>query len=272
MAINEFPIGQTLTGISIVEDKEFAGDELCLDRVELHFQDTTITLLPLIDTDEIEITEEKYHAPTINTPSWGKSFINQNLMAVWVCENDQGYQDQVIFAFESLHPSFAFFAEGSAIKVFTYQQIYNEKELITTNNDAMFESMVEVLESVRKHQVNSEIVLKYTLAEARNNYQLVLTAAAMQPVLLTNQSQPTHVLTSAKSYQKLIDRVKELEDMVLSQAAETDLSQSKMFGRKVSTFTLKHLINSDTLTMMQLAETGFQEWNDPEEDIYNEET
>ena len=26
-----------------------------------------------------------------------------------------------------------------------------------------------------------------------------------------------------------------------------------------------------TTEMMQLAETGFQEWNDPEEDIYNDE-
>ncbi|MBW4609299.1 MAG: hypothetical protein KME22_19360 [Hassallia sp. WJT32-NPBG1] len=28
----------------------------------------------------------------------------------------------------------------------------------------------------------------------------------------------------------------------------------------------------ETETMMQLAETGFNEWNDPEEDIYNDET
>ncbi|MBF2009269.1 MAG: hypothetical protein IGS49_28465 [Chlorogloeopsis fritschii C42_A2020_084] len=27
----------------------------------------------------------------------------------------------------------------------------------------------------------------------------------------------------------------------------------------------------ETLGIMQLAETGFQEWNDPEEDIYNDE-
>jgi hypothetical protein len=27
----------------------------------------------------------------------------------------------------------------------------------------------------------------------------------------------------------------------------------------------------ETVKMMQLAETGFQEWNDPEEDIYNDE-
>ncbi len=28
----------------------------------------------------------------------------------------------------------------------------------------------------------------------------------------------------------------------------------------------------ENLTMMQLAETGFAEWNNPEEDIYNDET
>lgn len=28
----------------------------------------------------------------------------------------------------------------------------------------------------------------------------------------------------------------------------------------------------ETVTIMQLAETGFNEWNDPEEDIYNHET
>jgi hypothetical protein len=28
----------------------------------------------------------------------------------------------------------------------------------------------------------------------------------------------------------------------------------------------------ETVRIMQLAETGFQEWNDPEEDIYNEKT
>lgn len=28
----------------------------------------------------------------------------------------------------------------------------------------------------------------------------------------------------------------------------------------------------ENLTMMQLAETGFAEWNDPEENIYNDET
>lgn len=28
----------------------------------------------------------------------------------------------------------------------------------------------------------------------------------------------------------------------------------------------------ETMQMMKIAETGFQEWEDPEEDIYNDET
>jgi hypothetical protein len=47
---------------------------------------------------------------------------------VWVCENQQGYQDQVILAFEQLHPTIAFIAEGSVLKVFRYQQITHKQE------------------------------------------------------------------------------------------------------------------------------------------------
>ncbi|MBH8564079.1 type II toxin-antitoxin system Phd/YefM family antitoxin [Nostoc sp. CENA67] len=97
----------------------------------------------------------------------------------------------------------------------------------------------------------------YTLTDALNKHSEVFDKAAIEPVLLTKQSQPSHVIMSAKSYEKLINRLKELEDMVLVQTAEAALSQSKMVGTEVF-----------TSTMMQLAETGFQEWNDPEEDIY----
>jgi hypothetical protein len=45
-------------------------------------------------------------------------------MTVWVCDNDQGYQDQIVFAFGYLRPSLAFVSEGSVIKVFNYEQIY----------------------------------------------------------------------------------------------------------------------------------------------------
>ncbi|MFN6570109.1 DUF6334 family protein [Dendronalium sp. ChiSLP03b] len=133
MVENEFPIGQTLTAVSIVEEEEFAGNELCLDEVKFFFQDTTVTLLPLTDTDEIEIIKESSDISSRDTPSWCNLFIGEKLMNVWVYENDQGYLDQVIFAFDSLHPSIAFVAEGSVIKVFVYDQLCKEKELAKTN-------------------------------------------------------------------------------------------------------------------------------------------
>ena len=47
-------------------------------------------------------------------------------MTVWVCKNDQGYQDQVIFAFEYVRPSLSFIAECSSILMFQFQPIKQE--------------------------------------------------------------------------------------------------------------------------------------------------
>ncbi len=55
-------------------------------------------------------------------------------MDVWVCSNSQGYQDQVIFAFEHLHPSLAFVAEGSTLKVFGFQQVVRAKRQANHQN------------------------------------------------------------------------------------------------------------------------------------------
>ncbi len=124
MAINDFPIGQALTAVSIFEDKEFAGNELCCDKVQLFFENIALTLLPIIDTDEIEITQESNVAVSAaQTPFWCQNLLGKKLMTLWVCENDQGYQDQVIFAFGNLRPCVAFIAEGSVIKAFRHEQI-----------------------------------------------------------------------------------------------------------------------------------------------------
>lgn len=127
MAIDEFPLGQPLTALSTIEYQGFKGNELGLEKVRLFFPDQTVTLLPIADTDEIDILDEMTTdlvEPT--TPFWGEIFLGKKLMTVWVCENDQGYRDQVIFAFERLHPSLAFVAEGSVLKTFSFQQIYRE--------------------------------------------------------------------------------------------------------------------------------------------------
>ncbi|MBN3895058.1 MAG: hypothetical protein HWQ41_07260 [Nostoc sp. NOS(2021)] len=141
MAINEFPIGQYLIGVSTINDVELDGDELCLDEVHLYFEDTehkitVITLLPIADTDEIKVIIEE--AIKENNQVYAKSYnllftslaLGVKLMSVWVCENVQGYQDQVIFAFETLHPSITFLAEGSVIKVFMHEQVYKKENEI----------------------------------------------------------------------------------------------------------------------------------------------
>lgn len=154
MVINEFPIGQTLLGVSTKEDQEFDGDELCLDQVKLYFEDTEhkitwITLSAIVDTDEIDVKIEKntkkptkknphspFHADGNNQLAKLATSLVQGtrLMAVWICENDQGYKDQVILAFESLHPNIAFVAEGSVIKAFLNQQILKDKKTRRSTN------------------------------------------------------------------------------------------------------------------------------------------
>ncbi|WP_341529518.1 type II toxin-antitoxin system Phd/YefM family antitoxin [Nostoc sp. UHCC 0302] len=85
----------------------------------------------------------------------------------------------------------------------------------------------------------------YTLTDARNKHGEVFDKAATEPVLLTKQSRPSHVIISAESYQKLINRLEELEDMVFGQAAEVALRQSKMIGTEAFTSALEHLANGE---------------------------
>lgn len=131
---NEFPIGSLLTGIAILEDKDFAGDELCLDCIQLIFGENTVKLEAIADTDEIEISNGTApigggaSAPSSsNFPDWCNALIGKTLQTVWVCENSQGYRDQVIFAFDDLQPSIAFVAEGSVLKVFRYEQVKRQQ-------------------------------------------------------------------------------------------------------------------------------------------------
>ncbi|MEC4895952.1 MAG: DUF6334 family protein [Oscillatoria sp. PMC 1051.18] len=146
--LDNFPIGYSLDNLIAFEDQEFAGEELCLDKVELifrkenHLGEGDIVILNLIpdpDTDEVIVYfgqvldlfkylgSETEEAKISDNCSWYQPFLSKKLQAAWICENNQGYQDQIIFAFERLHPSLAFVAEGSVIKVFIYEQVKREK-------------------------------------------------------------------------------------------------------------------------------------------------
>lgn len=83
----------------------------------------------------------------------------------------------------------------------------------------------------------------YSLTDARNKHGEVFDKAAVEPVLLTKQSRPSHVIMSAQTYQKLVDRLEELEDMLLGQEANAALSKSEMMGSEAFTNALENLAN-----------------------------
>jgi PHD/YefM family antitoxin component YafN of YafNO toxin-antitoxin module len=65
----------------------------------------------------------------------------------------------------------------------------------------------------------------YPLSNAKKLYREVFDQALQEPVMLTQQSRPSHVILSAQSYQALVDRLAELEDL-----AETNLQHSIKVG------------------------------------------
>ena len=83
----------------------------------------------------------------------------------------------------------------------------------------------------------------YTLTQTRNQHGEVFDKATIEPVLVTKQKRPSHVILSADAYQQLITRLEELEDLGLGKAAEMALSQSSMVGSDKFTATLEKLAN-----------------------------
>jgi PHD/YefM family antitoxin component YafN of YafNO toxin-antitoxin module len=71
----------------------------------------------------------------------------------------------------------------------------------------------------------------YTLTQTRNQHGEVFDKAQIEPVLVRKQKRPSHVIISAETYQQLIARLEELEDLNLGKAVETTtLKESSMVG------------------------------------------
>ncbi|HBE19702.1 MAG TPA: prevent-host-death protein [Cyanobacteria bacterium UBA11149] len=81
----------------------------------------------------------------------------------------------------------------------------------------------------------------YTIIDTRDRHSEVFEKAAIEPVLVTQESQPSHVIMSADTYQRLLHRLEQLEDMVLGKAAEAALKNSNFCGRETFTLALQRL-------------------------------
>lgn len=85
----------------------------------------------------------------------------------------------------------------------------------------------------------------YTLADTRDRNSEVFEKATIEPVVVTQRSQPSHIIMSVDAYRRLLHRLEELENMLLGQAAETALKNSYMVGIETFTSSLQGLANGE---------------------------
>ena len=85
----------------------------------------------------------------------------------------------------------------------------------------------------------------FSITEIQKAYSKVLDQAAVEPVLLTTESQPSYVIMSVENYEQLINRLAQWEDLVLGQQAQTALSTSQMTGTETFTAELERLVALD---------------------------
>lgn len=81
----------------------------------------------------------------------------------------------------------------------------------------------------------------YSLKEIRDRQREVLEQAAVEPVLLTDGTQPGYVILSVQDYQQLMARLLKLEEIALGQQAEAALNESGMVGSKTFMAELQRL-------------------------------
>ena len=141
--ISEIPLNQPLRKIQQIEDTDFDTDELCLDRLDLIFPTFQLVVLPVVETDEIEILLQSHQFTELDSisgqqpPPWAADLLNQTLQMIWVCENQQGYTDQLILAFDTLQPTLGILAEGSVLKPFLMRSLTKQASQVPCQFDVV---------------------------------------------------------------------------------------------------------------------------------------
>ncbi len=72
----------------------------------------------------------------------------------------------------------------------------------------------------------------FSLSDVRNKHGEVFDIAMSEPVLVTKNARPSHVVCSAKLFSSLTERLRELEDSQLGEAAMQARIASPLVGDK----------------------------------------
>ncbi len=86
---------------------------------------------------------------------------------------------------------------------------------------------------------------QFTLGDIQNLHSDVLEQAATEPVVITNESQASYVIMSVDNYEQLMNRIAQLEDLILGQQAQMAVANSKMVGSEIFTAELERLAALD---------------------------
>ncbi|MEO5930171.1 MAG: DUF6334 family protein [Candidatus Kapaibacterium sp.] len=117
----EFPNGDMLIAIEGKVDPLFKERGADFDEIVLFFEESTVMLRPIADTDEISID--------ISPPSridkrrrrlrLFPELTGRRLNFSWIYSNNRGYEDLIMMAFDDTTPSFGVLCVGSQLQILT---------------------------------------------------------------------------------------------------------------------------------------------------------
>ena len=85
----------------------------------------------------------------------------------------------------------------------------------------------------------------FSVNEIQNTSSETLHQAAVEPVLLTAESQSSYMIMSIENYEHLIDRLTRLEDLAIGKQAQTNLATSRMVDTEIFTAEIQRLAALD---------------------------
>ena len=115
----DYYLGEFLTSSYIESDNQF------VDKLVLIFNERSITITPIPDTDELNIqfVNNTNQVNSDSSKTIFNEFIGKKLSFTWKAVNSNGYFDLLVFAFDNLQPDISILSEGSSLKFFKMTMI-----------------------------------------------------------------------------------------------------------------------------------------------------
>jgi prevent-host-death family protein len=85
----------------------------------------------------------------------------------------------------------------------------------------------------------------YTMSDVRNRHGEVFDCAFREPVFVTKQDRPSHVIMAAEMYDMMVEQLARLEDRALGAAAEKAVASSPRVGSEAFTAALKRFADAE---------------------------